>query len=56
MREIGLLGWATEALVKLDDEVPGILARVLTAAPARQQAIFSALAASDVMGGLNAKQ
>ena len=44
MREQGFLGWATGPLVKLDDAVPGVLARVLTAAPARRQAIFSALA------------
>ena len=48
MREDGLLGWATAALVKLDDEVPGILSRVLTAAPARRQAILAALAAYEV--------
>ena len=48
MREGGLLGWATNALVKLDDEVPGVIARTLTAAPARRQAIFSALAAQEV--------
>lgn len=44
MRERGFLGWATNALVKLDDAAPGVLARVLTAAPARRQAIFAALA------------
>lgn len=44
MREQGVLGWATDALVKLDDAAPGVLARVLTAAPARRQAIFAALA------------
>ncbi len=44
MREQGFLGWATGPLVKLDDAAPGVLARVLTAAPARRQAIFSALA------------
>lgn len=48
MRDGGLLGWATDALVKLDDEVPGILSRVLTAAPQRRQAIFSALAAHEI--------
>lgn len=52
MRESGLLGWATAALVKLDDEVPGILSRVLTAAPARRQAIFTALAAREEKGGV----
>ena len=52
MRE-GLLGWATESLVRLDDEVGGILSRVLTAAPERRQAIFCALAVHDQNGGLN---
>lgn len=52
MREGGLLGWSTDALVKLDDEVPGILSRVLTAAPARRQAIFAALAAHEVKAGV----
>ncbi len=52
MREGGLLGWATAALVKLDDEVPGILSRVLTAAPARRQAILAALAAYEVKAGV----
>lgn len=52
MREDGLLGWSTDALVKLDDEVPGILSRVLTAAPARRQAIFTALAAHEVKAGV----
>lgn len=47
----GLLGWATDALVKLDDQVPGIIARVLTAAPARRQAIFAALAAREIKVG-----
>lgn len=47
MRE-GLLGWATDALVKLDDEAPGVISRTLTAAPARKQAIFAALAAAEV--------
>lgn len=51
MRE-GLLGWATDALVKLDDEVPGVLARVLKAAPPRKQAIFAALAAREEMVGV----
>lgn len=45
MHEAGLLGWATDALVRLDDEAPGVLARVLMAAPQRRQAIFAALAA-----------
>lgn len=52
MRE-GLLGWATESLVRLDDEVPGVLSRVLTAAPERRQAIFCALAVHEQNGGLN---
>ncbi len=47
MRDGGLLGWCTEALVKLDDAAPGVLARVLTAAPARRQAIFAALATQE---------
>lgn len=45
------LGWVTDALVKLDDIQPGILARVLTAAPQRRQAIFAALAAQEIKGG-----
>jgi len=48
----GLLGWATDALVKLDDEVPGVLARVLTAAHPRKQAIFAALAAREEKVGV----
>lgn len=48
----GLLGWCTAALVKLDDEAPGVLARVLTAAPARKQAIFAALASQEEKVGL----
>lgn len=43
-RDGGLLGPFTYALVKLDDEVHGVIARVLTAAPARRQAIFAGLA------------
>lgn len=53
MRDGGLLGWCTTPLVKLDDhEAPGILARVLTAAPARRQAIFAALASREEQVGL----
>jgi len=52
MRDGGLLGWCTEALVKLDDTAPGVLARVLTAAPARRQAIFAALASQEENAGL----
>lgn len=52
MRDGGLLGWCTEALVRLDDTAPGVLARVLTAAPARKQAIFAALAAQEEKVGL----
>lgn len=52
MRDGGLLGWCTTPLVKLDDEAPGVLARVLTAAPARRQAIFAALASQEERGGL----
>jgi hypothetical protein len=48
----GLLGWATASLVKLDDQAPGIIARVLTASPARRQSIFAALAAHEINGGL----
>ena len=40
----GLLGWATNDLVRLDDQTSGVIARVLTAGPARRQAIFMALA------------
>lgn len=43
----GLLGWATASLVKLDDEQPGVIARVLTASPGRRQAIFAALSAQE---------
>lgn len=52
MLEGGLLGWSTNALVKLDDEVQGIIARTLTAAPARRQAIFAALAAHEIKAGV----
>lgn len=52
MREGGLLGWTTAALVKLDDEVPGLIARILTAAPMRRQAIFAALAAREEQVGV----
>ena len=48
----GLLGWCTAPLVKLDDAAPGVLARVLTAAPARRQAIFAALAAQEEKVGV----
>jgi len=48
----GLLGWATDPLVKLDDETPGVIARVLTASPARRQSIFAALAKREVEGDL----
>lgn len=43
----GLLGWATSALVKLDDEQPGVIARLLTASPGRRQAIFAAVSAQE---------
>jgi hypothetical protein len=46
------LGWSTNALVQLDDEVPGVLARVLTAAAPRKQAIFAALAAREEKVGV----
>ncbi|WP_191555775.1 hypothetical protein [Brevundimonas aurantiaca] len=52
MREGGLLGWATDALVRLDDETPGVLSRVLTASPPRRQAIFAALAARGEKAGV----
>src|SRR5690606_18333689 len=51
MGDGGLLGWATDAFVKLADAEPGVLARVLTAAPARRQAIFAALAAQEIKAG-----
>lgn len=51
VREGGLLGPFTYALVKLDDVESGVLARVVTAAPARRQAIFAALAAQEIKGG-----
>jgi hypothetical protein len=38
--------------VKLDDAAPGVLGRVLTAAPARRQAIFAALATQEEKVGL----
>lgn len=52
MRDGGLLGWCTEALVRLDDTAPGVLARVLTAAPTRRQVIFAALASQEENVGL----
>lgn len=51
VREGGILGPFTYALVKLDDVESGVLARVVTAAPARRQAIFAALAAREIKGG-----
>lgn len=51
VREGGVLGPFTYALVKLDDVESGVLARVVTAAPARRQAIFAALAAQEIKGG-----
>jgi len=51
MRDGGLLGWCTTPLVKLDDTASGVLARVLTAVPARRQAIFAALAAQEEQVG-----
>ncbi len=56
MLDGGLLGWATASLVKLDDEAPGIIARVLTASPARRQSIFAALAAHEINGVLTCAQ
>lgn len=52
MREGGLLGFSTDALIRLDDAVPGVLSRVLTAGAARRQAIFAALAAQEVKAGV----
>ena len=52
MLDGGLLGWTTAPLVKLDDEIPGVIARVLTASPARRQSIFAALAKREVEGDL----
>lgn len=49
MRE-GHLGWATNSLVKLDDQAPGVLARVLTASAGRRQAIFAAVAVHTIKG------
>ena len=40
----GLLGWATPRLIVLDGMSPGLLARLLSAAPMSRQAIFAALA------------
>ena len=51
MLDGGLLGWATSSLVKLDDEAPGVIARMLTASPARRQSIFAALANQEINGG-----
>ena len=39
-----LLGWTTDSLILLDALAPGLISRVLTAAPARRQAIFTVLA------------
>lgn len=44
MHAENLLGWATDILVQLDDQTPGVISRVLTAAPARRNSIFAALA------------
>ena len=52
MLEPGLLGWVTGALVLLDDIEPGLLARVLTAAPQRRQAIFAAIAKREIKAGV----
>lgn len=53
MLEPGLLGWVTGALVLLDDIEAGLLARVLTAAPQRRQAVFAALAAQEIKAGVS---
>ena len=50
MDEDDLLGWVTNALVRLDDQTPGLIARVLTAAPARRYAVFAALAVYETAG------
>ena len=52
MLEPGLLGWVTGALVLLDDIEAGLLARVLTAAPQRRQAIFAAIATREIKAGV----
>ncbi|SUW17463.1 hypothetical protein [Brevundimonas diminuta] len=46
----GLLGWTLPSLLHLDDQCHGVLARVLSAAPGRRQAIFAALAVRDIEG------
>ena len=51
MRHGDLLEYCTYALMKLDDIEPGVLARVLTAAPARRQAIFALRAAREIEAG-----
>lgn len=48
----GLLGWSTDMLVRLDDECPGVLGRVLTASVGRRQAIFAALAVQSDMSAV----
>jgi hypothetical protein len=40
----GLLGWATDDLVRLDGLALGLIGRVLVASPMRRQAIFTVLA------------
>lgn len=44
-----LLGWGTDLLVDLDALAPGLISRVITAAPQRRQAIFSVLASRVVI-------
>ncbi|QFU30121.1 hypothetical protein [Brevundimonas sp. Bb-A] len=46
----GLLGWTLPTLLHLDDQCHGVLARVLSAAPDRRQAIFAALAMREIEG------
>lgn len=48
MRHGDLLEPCTYAFMKLDDIEPGVLARVLTAAPARRQAIFPLRASREI--------
>lgn len=49
----GLLGWSTDMLVRLDDDCPGVLGRLLTASAGRRQAIFAALAVQSDMSAVN---
>jgi hypothetical protein len=53
MLDGGLLGFSTEALVKLDDIEPGVLARVLMAGPHRRQSVFAAVAVREFKAGVS---